>query len=69
MSRASTKRPSRGPSGADSDYAVGESKLFGAPAARKAPRFPVVAGLVPVPLTAEEEDELSAPAARERQAP
>jgi MFS family permease len=40
-----------------------------APPAREAARSPIVAGLVPVSLAAEEEDDLSASAARERQAP
>src|SRR5215211_3303268 len=48
-------------------HAVGEGKLRTAPAAQKAPWATVSARLIPVPLAPQEEDDLPAPAARERQ--
>src|SRR5215207_4428752 len=69
MRCTSTNRPSKMRSSAGSYHAVGEGELRSAPAAREAPRTAVVAGLVPVPLAPQEEDELPAPAARERQTP
>jgi hypothetical protein len=48
-------------------HAVGEGKLRAAPAAQKAPWATVSARLIPVPLAPQEEDDLPAPGARERQ--
>src|SRR5215212_3169624 len=50
-------------------HSFGEGKECAAPAAREPPRSAVGAGLVPVPLAPHKEDDLPAPAARERQAP
>jgi len=69
MRRASVYRPSKARSSAGSYNTVGEGQLLFAPAAREAPRAAVVAGVVPVPLTSQEEDQLPASAARESQTP
>ena len=45
-----------------------EPKVCAAPAAREAPRVAIGARLVPVPFAPQEDDDLSAPAAGERQA-
>ena len=51
------------------DHAIGKGQLRTASAARQAPRAAVRARLVPVPFASQEEDDLPAPAARERQTP
>src|SRR5215213_9939194 len=48
-------------------YAVGEGKLPAAPATHEAPWAGVSARLIPVPLPPQEEDDLPAPTACERQ--